>query len=674
MAAALWAAQPSPLDRGQQAFRVKDWPTAERFFAEALRDKPNDAAVHKWLGMTYAVQEKLVLAEAPFRRACQLDPKDADTCYYYGRTLYSLGRLDASLDAYQKALAAKPNAGRILLGLALSYEKLDKPDEAERYFQQAIKAGDRQAPVDYERFRRQPRASQSGIGPIRFERRDLPFTVRNGARGDRHLPETMIAGIAVLDFNNDGWPDLFFANGAGMPSLAKSGPEFHNALLRNNRDGTFSNVTERAGLAGVGYSMGAAAADFDNDGFPDLAVTGVRGTHLYRNRGDGRFEEVALPADDRWSVAATWVDYDRDGLLDLFIVHYVVWDAATEPVCASGAIKQFCHPKYYQPTANSLYRNLGHGRFADVSASAGLNASAGKGMGVAVGDYDGDGWPDLFVSNDTMPNWLFRNTGKGGFEEKALEAGVALTENGAPVSGMGVEFRDLNNDGRDDLAITALTNETFPLFLNRGQGRFEDATLSSGIAKASLPWTGWSLAAVDLDNDGWKDLVTANGHVMDNAELTSARESKQPCQVYRNNRGASFSAATVTPKAFHRGLVTADFDRDGRPDIVITRLNEPAFILWNRTEPANHWVTFRLHGRRGNRDGIGALVHLETAAGHQWNRVTTAAGYGASSLPIVHFGLGAQPAIKSVTIQWPSGATQQITTVPVDKQHEISEP
>lgn len=660
----------SALESGQRAFRVQDWLAAERYFSQALREQPSNAQVHKWLGMTYAAQQKYVLAEAPFRRGCELDARDPDTCYYYGRTLFVLGRIELSLGAFEKARQTGARLGRVYLGLALSHEKLDHGEEAERYFQQALAAGERQAAVDYARFQRQPRPGWAVSGDIRFEVRELPFTVRNGAEGKRHLPETMIGGAAVLDFDNDGWMDLYVANGAALPALAK-GPEFRNGLLRNRGDGTFEDVALRAGLSGEGYSMGAAAGDYDNDGLTDLLVTGVAGARLYRNRGDGSFAAVELPEVKGWSVAASWLDYDRDGWLDLFVVRYVVWNAAAEPVCGLGEVRQYCHPKEYAPLSNVLLRNRGNGRFEDVSAAAGISRHLGKGMGVAAGDYNNDGWLDIFVSNDTAPNFLFRNTGEGRFVEAALDANAALNEKGVPVSSRGADFRDLNNDGWDDLIVTALSNETYPLFRNE-RGLFRDVTLESGLARASLAYRGWGVAAIDLDNDGWKDLVTANGHVMDNAEVTSGRKSRQPSQMYHNRGGGTFAAKTITAEAFHRGLVWADFDRDGRVDIVITRLNQPALILWNRTEAAGNWLGVRLRGRQSNRQGIGARVIATAGSARQWNRLMPSGGYGGSSEPAVYFGLGkAQGA--DVEIEWPSGRRQRLGGLAAGAVHTVEE-
>jgi enediyne biosynthesis protein E4 len=516
-------------------------------------------------------------------------------------------------------------------------------------------------------------------GLLRFEASPLDMVVNNGATGAKHLIETMIAGVGVFDYDGDGWTDIFVANGAPIPSLQKSGPQFFDRLFRNNHDGSFTDVTREAGIAGSGYSMGVAAADYDNDGRVDLFVTGVRGNTLYRNRGDGTFEDVTekagLGEKGKWAVAAGWFDYDNDGMLDLFLVRYVQWDPASELFCGfpEKGIRQYCNPKLYQQLANVLYHNEGDGRFRDVSREAGISAYPGKGMGVAFGDMDGDGKPDIFVANDTMRNFLFRNRGNGTFEEVALPAGVAYDSDGAALSSMGVDFRDYDNDGRDDIFVTALSNETFPLFRNLN-GRFGDVTYPSGIGKTSYPWSGWSCGMFDFNNDGRKDLFTANGHVMDNEELTSNRKSRQPNAVFINQGNGRFRMQLLPGEAMHRGAAFGDFDRDGRIDIVVTRLNEKPLLLKNVSEGSGHWIMLRLEGTRSNRDGIGARVHLVAASGEQWNRVTTSVGYGGSSDRLVHFGLASDSAVESIGIDWPSGVRQTLRNVPADRYYEIKEP
>jgi hypothetical protein len=447
-------------------------------------------------------------------------------------------------------------------------------------------------------------------------------------------------------------------------------------LFRNNRNSSWTDVTAPAGVAGSGYAMGAAAADYDNDGWTDLFVTGVRSQTLYRNTGDGRFEDVTAVAgvagDGAWSVSALWFDYDGDDFLDLFVVRYVVWNPAVEPFCGGSTpgARTYCHPRLYEPLANTLYRNLGNGRFRDVSAQTRIAEFRGKGMGACLVDADSDGRLDVFVANDAIPNFLFRNTGNGRFEEVAVRAGVALNDDGRALSFMGADCRDFDNDGREDIFVTALSNETFPLFRNAGGMLFQDVTAPTRLASLSLPYSGWGAAIADLDNDGAKDLLAANGHVMDNAELTSSRASRQPNAVFRN-RGGSFSLDLLPGNAFHRGLAIADFDRDGRLDAVVTRLNEKPLVLRNLTRGTASWIGVRPRGRE-SKPAVGAVVRVETAGGAQWNRLTPNFGYASSSEPVVHFGLGDQ-LLRSASIIWPSGCKQEIPAKDINRYVDVHE-
>jgi hypothetical protein len=483
--------------------------------------------------------------------------------------------------------------------------------------------------------------------------------------------------VAVFDYNNDDWPDIFVSNGAPIPSLKKTDASFYDRLFRNNRDGTFADVTVSAGVPGSGYSMGAAAADYDNDGDVDLFVAGVRSRVLYRNRGDGTFEDVTeaagLFSDGLWSIAAAWLDYDNDGLLDLFVVRYVQWDPDREPYCGPQGYRVYCHPKHYEALPNALYRNEGSGRFRDVSRESGIGEHLGKGMGVAIGDYDNDGFTDIFVANDTTPNFLFHNRGQGRFEEVGVRTGVAFSAEGTAVSSMGADFRDYDNDGFEDVFVTDLSNERFLLFRNTRRGQFADVSDISRVAALSLPWSGWSNAFVDFNNDGWKDLFAAGGHAMDNAELTSSRQSRQPNLVFVN-RGGSFDLQLVPRGALHRGAAFGDLDRDGRVDVVVTRLNETPAVLRNVTPSNNHWLALRLIGTRSNRDGIGARVRVQTSSGEQWNRVTTSVGYGGSSDRTVFFGLGRESHVDVLEVHWPSGVRQVLKNVGADRCVTMEEP
>lgn len=536
-------------------------------------------------------------------------------------------------------------------------------------------------------------ASPADPEPIQFEdiaaRAGVDFVLRNAASPQKRQIETMVGGVAVLDYNQDGQPDLYFVNGAAQPSLEKSDPAYYNRLYRNNGDGTFRDVTQEAGVRGEGFATGVAAADYDNNGFADLFVAGVNRNILYRNRGDGTFEDVTKPAGlagdsgrrKPWSIGAGWFDYDSDGRLDLFVVNYCVWIPEKDPPCTVGKARTYCHPKYYEGLPNLLYHNNGDGTFTDVSTPSGIGAHVGKGMAVSFLDYDQDGRLDVFVTNDTVPNFLFHNEGGGRFREVGLTAGVAFNDDGRAVSAMGVDARDIDNDGREDLWITAITNETFPLFRSLGQGLFRDVTYSTAVGRQTMARTGWSNGLYDLNQDGYKDLFAACGSIDDNVEEFSHRKSRQANLALANIGGRSF--ADVSPQAgrdfqqvgWHRGAAFGDFDGDGRVDVVVSRIGERAEVLRNVSRGGNRWLALRLRGRRSNRDGIGAWVHVVGASGReQWNRVTTATGYGSSSDASVFFGMGADRAAKSVEIVWPSGARQTLQDVGSGRYGTVDEP
>lgn len=507
----------------------------------------------------------------------------------------------------------------------------------------------------------------------------IDFVLRNAATTEKHQIETMVGGVAVIDYDQDGFPDLFFTNGAAQPSLHKAGAKYGNGLFRNRGDGTFENVTTKAGLQGTGYDIGVAAADFDNDGYPDLFVAGVNRSSLYRNRGDGTFEDVTAKAGIKlgfWSVGGGWFDYDNDGLLDLFVVNYVRWNPAKEVFCGdpNGAYRTYCHPKFYEGLPNTLYHNNGDGTFTDVSKPSGIASHIGKGMAVAFADYDGDGKMDIFVTNDTTPNFLFHNEGKGRFREVGMTAGVSMNDDGRALSSMGVDFRDIDNDGRPDVFVSALANETFPLYRNLGKGLFMDVTYPSRIGAATMALTGWSTGIFDFDNDGHKDIFVANGDVQDNTEVYSSRKSRQLNLLLRNEGTRRFMPLPLGAPDMHRGAAFGDFDRDGRVDVVVTRIGGQPLLLRNKMGTGNHWIDLRLVGTRSNRDGLGAQICVETSTGKQWNQATTSTGYASSSDPVVHFGLGGEDRVRFLNIRWPSGVMQQIENVIPDRYLEIREP
>ena len=523
--------------------------------------------------------------------------------------------------------------------------------------------------------------------PIRFELTELPFRLDSNETLSRNVPETMAGGVAVFDYNGDGRPDIFFANGARLATNTKDSPRYSNRLFRNDGNGAFTDVTEVAGLAGEGFSNGVAVADYDNDGHPDLFVAGVHGNHLYHNNGNGTFTDVTHKAGldqwndpqygPLWAVAAAWVDVNNDGLLDLFVVNYVLWQYDEKPLCLIGDTPEYCHPRFYKGLPDQLFLNQGNGTFKDVSKEWGLHDLVGRGMGAAIADYDHDGRQDIFVTNDAGYEFLLHNLGNK-FEEVAFQTNTALPEASAFISGMGVDFRDLDNDGWPDLAYVALDSQTFPIIHNTGKGDFTEVTGASGMSRQSLHMSGFGPALYDFDNDGWKDLFVSRGHVQ--ATLAPGAVIRQPNTVFRNTGSngkwqplteeAGFTPATA---ARHRGCALGDFDGDGRIDIVVTSMDHNAELWMNRSPGNNHWLEIALQGKRSNRDGIGARIKLVSKGGTQYNHQTSSVCYASSSLGPVHFGLGADNVVQKIEIVWPSGIVQTLENITADRIVKVVE-
>ena len=509
----------------------------------------------------------------------------------------------------------------------------------------------------------------------------------------KYLLETMGGGVAIFDFDNDGRMDLFFTNGAALKERMskddlpdKTQPKYWNRLYQQQTNGSFKDVTEHAGLKGVGYSMGVTAADYDNDGFVDLFVTGYKSDRLYHNNGDGTFSDVTnkLPkVDGGWSTSAGWFDYDRDGRLDLFVVRYMDWDFENGSMFCGGpttSLRAYCHPENFKGAANILFHQRADGTFEDVSKSSGIADSSGKGLGVAFADFDNDGWTDVFVANDSVRQSLYRNKGDGTFEDIAVISGAAYDEDGKTFAGMGIDCADYDNDGYVDVLITTLSNEKYALYRNNGDLSFTYATDTSALGQITLLNSGWGARFVDVDNDGWRDLFVAQSHVLDTIDKTTAfLKYKQPLLLMRNtgksfvNISATAGAAFNAPLAA-RGAALGDLNNDGQLDAVVAVLDAAPVIL-RSNGTANHWLGISLVGSKSNRSGIGARVTVTSVTGQkQIFDASTAGSYMSSNDPRIVVGLGSAKAVKSVEVRWPSGKMQTLTNPPIDRYLRIIEP
>ena len=516
-------------------------------------------------------------------------------------------------------------------------------------------------------------------------RLSFSYTSNNNFTGRKYFPQPMCGGIALLDYNNDGRLDIFFTNGAKLPELKKTDSSFYNCLLENKGRGRFEDVTAQAKLTGaeLDFCFGVAAGDYDNDGFTDLFVCNAGVNALYHNNGDGTFSNVTREAGlaDKppflLSVCAAWFDYDNDSRLDLVVSQYTYWDPLTDPPCLRNEKTEvYCSPRTVKPVPHSLYHNEGNGRFRNVTAEAGFAGSLGKGMGIGIADFNQDGLPDIFVANDTEPNFLYVNKGKGKFEESAMVYGVAYNEEAAIVSGMGCDVKDYDNDGWVDILYSNLQTQIFALFRNESGKYFEYVSPAANIEKLSRRFSGWSNAFVDYDNDGWKDIYSSNGDVDYLGDNAAQHDT-----LWQNRAGKDFQDVSEVVgkdflrKGYQRGSAIGDLNDDGFPDLVVTSLNEKPRIMLNSAGNGNHWLQIDLRGKNINRDAIGAAVTVVTASGRKlYNHVTTSVGFMSSSDKRLHFGLGQEKEIREIEIRWPGGAVQKLTPISADQVLKVEQP
>ena len=509
----------------------------------------------------------------------------------------------------------------------------------------------------------------------------IKFTHNSGSAGKKYLPETMGSGAAFFDADNDGWPDILLVN---SKDFQPKGRRSFSALYKNNRNGTFTNITAGSGLDVEMYGLGLAVADYDNDGRDDVYITALEGDRLFHNEGAGKFRDVTKTSgiqNANFGSSAAWLDYDKDGKADLFVANYVQWTVKGDLWCSlDGATKSYCTPESYKGTSSRLYRNLGAGKFEDVTQKAGVGDPSSKSLGIAVFDYNNDGWPDLFIANDTQPNKLYRNSGKGTFLEEAVSAGVAFGEDGVARGAMGVDAADYDRSGRPHLLVGNFSNQMLGLYHNEGSGLFVDEAPRSTVGRASLLSLAFGVFFFDYDLDGHPDLFAANGHIDEEIGRVQPKISfKQPALLFRNTGKGRFENATssagsaLSVPVVARGAAYADFDRDGDLDILITTNHGPARLLRNDGGNANRWISFKLTGARSNKSALGAVVRVESKSGKQWQTVHSGSSYCSQSDLSLTFGLDKDASVSSVEILWPSGAKQRFTNVASNKHYSIDE-
>jgi hypothetical protein len=517
--------------------------------------------------------------------------------------------------------------------------------------------------------------------PVRFTdvtvSAGIKFTHNSGRAGKKWLPETMGAGCAFFDADGDGWLDILLINGKDWTSRGRRSTA---ALYRNNHDGTFTDITKGSGLDIEIYGLGVAIADYDNDGREDVYITALGGDRLFHNDGGGHFRDVTRESgavNDGFAASAAWFDYDRDGKLDLFVANYVQWKPASDLWCSlDGSTKSYCTPESYKGMAPKLFHNLGGGKFEEVSAKAGLADATSKSLGVAVFDFNGDGWPDLFVANDTQPNKLYRNLHDGRFKEEGVAAGVAFGEDGVARGAMGVDAADYDRSGRPHLIVGNFSNQMLGLYHNEGNGLFVDEAPRSTVGRSSLLTLAFGLFFFDYDLDGYPDIFAANGHIEEEIGRVQPKIQYQelPLLLHNAMKGRFDQVNAFTKPIVARGAAYGDFDRDGDLDILISTNNGPAYLYRNDGGNRNHWLQLKLTGSKSNRDGIGAVVRVTSAGGTQWQTVHSGSSYCSASDLALTFGLGRDASAGTIEVEWPSGSKQKLTNVAANQRMEIKEP
>ena len=692
---------------------------ALRAYERVLSIAPKFYPAHVAVGELYLERHQLEKATQELTLATLLDSKQPRAYYLLGLARAQAGKHSEALEAFRKALDLDPSDHRIHYNLGMSLKLLGQEEEANKEFELFRASQARTTEQEYRDLQlevsgrtdlkgredgkttgpvptkgenqRTARKVESAVtGEVAFfnvaSEAGVQFKHVNGATPEKYMPETMGSGCLFFDYDNDGWIDIFLVNSGSLadPKLAETA---HHALYHNNGDGSFRNVTEQAHLdrKGSGYGMGACAADYDNDGHVDLYVTNFGSNVLYRNNGNSTFSDVTKEANvgsSSWSSSCAFADIDKDGDLDLFVVNYVDFGVANNKYCGSHVkgLRSYCHPNVYRGLPNVLYRNNGNGTFTDITKEAGVYTLAGKGLGVAFGDYDNDGWPDIYVANDSVLNFLYRNQGNGTFVEVGLTAGVAVDENGLPEAGMGTDWGDFNNDGLLDLYVTNLNLEMHTLHKNSGGGLFRDVTLQTGIGEPSLAFVGFGTAFLDYDNDGNLDVVSANGHILDNVGMSSENTTyAQRKLLFHNSGNSTFKEVGLSAgpgfglEKVGRGLAVGDIDNDGDLDLLVNNCNQTADLLRNVSSTGNNWLLIKTVGTRSNRDGIGTRLVLKAGELTQIREVKAGSSYQSQNDLRVHFGLGKASRVDRLELRWPSGTVDVLENIKTNQLLTVRE-